>query len=103
MGARYGLDALEKRNILWYCRELNKDTSVVKPATYTPVVYVNYKHFTGSNYAVITDKLITLSSKYARSEILKTMLLKIQVFCYVTPCRLVTLLSGRILGSQKNV
>jgi len=38
VGTRFGLDALEKRNIPWYCRESNKDTSVAKPVPYEPLV-----------------------------------------------------------------
>ena len=52
-----GLDALEKRNIQWSCWESNKDTSVVKPVAYTPLVYVNDKHPTGDISEVVTDRM----------------------------------------------
>jgi hypothetical protein len=77
MGARSGLDALEKRNIPCYCWESNKDTSVVKPVVDTPLVYVNDKHSTTANSAVVTDTVNNFSSNYTRSEILKIMLQKI--------------------------
>ena len=38
VGTRFGLDGLEKRNIPRYCRESNKDTSVVKPVPYKLIV-----------------------------------------------------------------